>query len=120
MIDRVELQASVPPEMHGNRLDQVAAQLFPQYSRSRLQDWIKTGAVSVDGQQCRPRDKVSEGACVQVNALLEAEVAWQGQDIALDIPIETAGKRGYRMAEARYLSEAARLNIAQTAWEVRR
>lgn len=88
MIDRVELQASVPPEMHGNRLDQVAAQLFPQYSRSRLQEWIKTGAVSVDGQQCRPRDKVPEGAIVQVDALLEQEVAWQGQDIALDIVYE--------------------------------
>jgi outer membrane protein TolC len=38
---------------------------------------------------------------------------------ALDIPMETAGKRGYRMAEAQYLSEAARLQIAQTAWELR-
>jgi len=40
-------------------------------------------------------------------------------DVALDIPIETAGKRGYRIAEARYLSESARLQIAQTAWELR-
>ena len=39
--------------------------------------------------------------------------------LALDIPIETAGKRGYRMAEAQHLSEAARLDIAQTAWEIR-
>ncbi len=39
---------------------------------------------------------------------------------ALDIPIETAGKRGYRIAEAEHLSEAARLHIAQTAWELRR
>jgi 23S rRNA pseudouridine1911/1915/1917 synthase len=62
MNDRVELKASVPQEMHGHRLDQVAAQLFPQYSRSRLQDWIKRGALSVDGQQRRPRDKVSGGA----------------------------------------------------------
>jgi cobalt-zinc-cadmium efflux system outer membrane protein len=38
---------------------------------------------------------------------------------ALDIPIETAGKRGYRVAEAEHLSEAARLQIAQTAWELR-
>ena len=38
---------------------------------------------------------------------------------ALDIPIETAGKRGYRMAQAQQLSEAARLNVAMTAWQVR-
>ncbi|MCB1706351.1 MAG: 23S rRNA pseudouridine(1911/1915/1917) synthase RluD [Halioglobus sp.] len=88
MIDKVELQASVPQAMHGSRLDQAAAQLFPQYSRSRLQEWIKAGAVSVNGQRCRPRDKVSEGACVQIDAQLEAEVAWRGEDIALDIVYE--------------------------------
>lgn len=35
------------------------------------------------------------------------------------LPIETAGKRGYRMAEARHLSEASRIQIAETAWAVR-
>jgi cobalt-zinc-cadmium efflux system outer membrane protein len=39
--------------------------------------------------------------------------------LALDIPIETAGKRGYRIAQAEQLSEAARLSIATTAWQVR-
>jgi cobalt-zinc-cadmium efflux system outer membrane protein len=37
----------------------------------------------------------------------------------LDIPIETSGKRGYRVAQATQLSEAARLNIASIAWQVR-
>jgi outer membrane protein TolC len=37
---------------------------------------------------------------------------------ALDIPVETAGKRGYRIAQATHLSEAARLNIAMVAWQV--
>jgi cobalt-zinc-cadmium efflux system outer membrane protein len=36
-----------------------------------------------------------------------------------DIPIETAGKRGYRLAEARHLTDAARLAIATVAWQVR-
>ncbi|MCU0786428.1 MAG: TolC family protein [Verrucomicrobia bacterium] len=38
---------------------------------------------------------------------------------SLDIPIETAGKRGYRIAQAQQLSEVARLNIATVAWQVR-
>jgi outer membrane protein, heavy metal efflux system len=38
---------------------------------------------------------------------------------SLDIPIETAGKRGYRIAQAQQLSEGARLNIAAVAWQVR-
>ena len=37
----------------------------------------------------------------------------------LDIPIETAGKRGYRLAQASQLSEAGRRNIATVAWQVR-
>jgi cobalt-zinc-cadmium efflux system outer membrane protein len=40
-------------------------------------------------------------------------------EAALEIPIETAGKRGYRISQARLLSEAARLNIFSVAWEVR-
>jgi outer membrane protein TolC len=37
----------------------------------------------------------------------------------LDIPIETAGKRKYRKAEAAHKSEAARWNVATVAWQVR-
>ncbi len=39
--------------------------------------------------------------------------------MSLDIPIETAGKRGYRIQKAEHLSEAARLNVAEAAWQVR-
>ena len=40
-------------------------------------------------------------------------------NFVLDVPVETAGKRGYRIAQAQHLSEAARLNMAGTAWRVR-
>ena len=40
-------------------------------------------------------------------------------NFSLDIPLETAGKRGYRIARAEHISEAARLNIAGVAWQVR-
>jgi cobalt-zinc-cadmium efflux system outer membrane protein len=39
--------------------------------------------------------------------------------LALDIPVETAGKRGYRIARAENLSEAARLDVAAAAWRIR-
>ena len=88
MTNRIELQAIVPAEMQGHRLDQAAAQLFPEYSRSRLQAWIKKGELRVDGAQQRSRDKVCAGASLQVEAELEQEVRWQAQDIALDIVYE--------------------------------
>ncbi len=37
----------------------------------------------------------------------------------LDIPIETAGKRGYRIAKANALSDASRFKLASVAWQVR-
>ena len=40
-------------------------------------------------------------------------------DLSLSMPIQTAGKRGYQIAEAKNLSEAARFNVASTAWKVR-
>ena len=40
--------------------------------------------------------------------------------LVLDLPIETAGKREYRTVQARLLSESARLDVARTAWDVRR
>ena len=43
MTDRIQQQALVPDRLGGERLDQVAAQLFPDYSRSRLQAWIRKG-----------------------------------------------------------------------------
>jgi outer membrane protein TolC len=39
--------------------------------------------------------------------------------VSFDVPLETAGKRGHRIAQAEQLSESARLNIAVTAWHVR-
>ncbi|MDA8085081.1 MAG: TolC family protein [Nitrospiraceae bacterium] len=38
--------------------------------------------------------------------------------ISFSIPIETAGKRGYRIRKAKHLSAAAQLNIDETAWQV--
>jgi len=43
-------QEIVPEDLAFNRLDHVASALFPQYSRSRLQTWIKNGELVVDGQ----------------------------------------------------------------------
>ncbi|MCU7959008.1 MAG: 23S rRNA pseudouridine(1911/1915/1917) synthase RluD [gamma proteobacterium symbiont of Bathyaustriella thionipta] len=47
--------------MAGMRLDQAAASLYPQYSRSRLQSLIDSGALLLDGQRCRQREKLKGG-----------------------------------------------------------
>lgn len=88
MTQKLEISAVVPAELDRDRLDQVAAQLFSDYSRSRLQTWIKKGELRVDGEQRRTRDKVLEGMCLSISVVLEPEVSWEGEEIALDIIYE--------------------------------
>jgi 23S rRNA pseudouridine1911/1915/1917 synthase len=88
MAGRIEQQAIVDSGQHGLRLDQAAAELFPDYSRSRLQAWIRSGALRANGKQLRPRDRVSEGTILELQAELEEEVAWVGEDIQLELEYE--------------------------------
>lgn len=82
------LVAMVADAHAGMRLDQVVAQLFGDYSRSRLSAWIKDGRITVDGEQRRPRDKVWPGERVQLVAEPEPQVECVPQDIPLDIRYE--------------------------------
>jgi 23S rRNA pseudouridine1911/1915/1917 synthase len=84
----IELNAEVPYEMGGQRLDQVAALLFAEHSRSRLSAWIKEGRLTVDGAMLRPRDIVHGGAQLALKAEQEAQGEWIAQDIELNIVYE--------------------------------
>ncbi|HET9679884.1 MAG TPA: 23S rRNA pseudouridine(1911/1915/1917) synthase RluD [Gammaproteobacteria bacterium] len=78
----------VPETCAGLRLDQALAQMFPQYSRSRLTSWIKAGQVLVDGAKQKPRDAVQGGEQIQLQAQIEPETRVQAEAIALDIVFE--------------------------------
>ncbi|AYF88413.1 23S rRNA pseudouridine(1911/1915/1917) synthase RluD [Pseudomonas sp. JS3066] len=84
----IQLSAEVPSELGGQRLDQIAAQLFSEHSRSRLSGWIKDGLLTVDGSVLRPRDIVHGGALLELNAEQESQGEWIAQDIELDIVFE--------------------------------
>ena len=84
----IELSAEVPYDLGGQRLDQIAAQLFAEHSRSRLSAWIKEGRLTVDGQVLRPRDVVHGGSVLALSAEQEAQGEWIAQDIELDIVYE--------------------------------
>jgi 23S rRNA pseudouridine1911/1915/1917 synthase len=55
------MQATVPSELGGMRFDQALARLFPQYSRNRLQAWLKSGHITLDGRSAEPRHAVAGG-----------------------------------------------------------
>ncbi|MBH9334782.1 23S rRNA pseudouridine(1911/1915/1917) synthase RluD [Pseudomonas aeruginosa] len=88
MSDMIQRAAEVPFELGGQRLDQIAAQLFPEHSRSRLAGWSKDGRLTVDGAVLRPRDIVHSGAQLVLEAEQEAQGEWLAQDIELEIVYE--------------------------------
>ena len=77
--------AEVPLSAAGRRFDQAVAEMFPDYSRSRLSGWIKAGALTLDGAQAPPRQLLRGGERVSLEVELAAEVALEPEAIALDI-----------------------------------
>ncbi len=88
MPEQISLKATIPETVHGKRLDQALAGLFPDYSRSRLQKWLKDGQITLNGQHARAREKVYGGEEVVIQARLEEEGHWQAEAIPLDIVFE--------------------------------
>ena len=80
--------ATVPAAAAGRRLDAVLAELFPEYSRSRLSAWIKSGHVTVDGAPARPRDAVHGGETVVLDAFEDVQTRAEAEDIPLDLLYE--------------------------------
>lgn len=81
----------LPADSRGLRLDQALAQALPQYSRARIQRWIDSGAVLLEGVPCvQSRHKVRGGENVRVSAELAMEVRLAPQPLALDIVYEDA------------------------------
>src|SRR5579859_6900690 len=83
-------EAPVSTELSGLRLDQALAQLFPEYSRSRLSQWIKDGRVLLDGRPARPRDAVMGGQKIRVRVPEEPLSQMAPQALPLDIVYEDA------------------------------
>jgi 23S rRNA pseudouridine1911/1915/1917 synthase len=80
------LEFSVPSECGGMRFDQALAKLLPEYSRSRLQDWIAQGLVSLQGGVATAKQKVWGGEAITVRPQMHpSEQPWQPEDIPLDI-----------------------------------
>ena len=82
--------ARVPDTAVGRRFDAVLAELFPEFSRSRLSLWIKSGDVLLDGRSVRGRDPVRGGEAVALTAVLDVQTQAEPEDIPLDVLYEDA------------------------------
>ena len=78
----------VPTDWHGARLDATAASLFPQFSRSRLAEWIKDGRLLRNQLRAKPRDKVVVDDELYLDPGPEDRVEWGPEDLPLDVLYE--------------------------------
>jgi len=82
-------KVQVPESLSGQRLDVVLAEMFPDYSRSRLKQWIQEGQVLLEGQQVKPKIKVFTDQELQLNIEpIESNEECLPEDIPLDIAYE--------------------------------
>ncbi|MFN3237663.1 MAG: 23S rRNA pseudouridine(1911/1915/1917) synthase RluD [Pseudomonadales bacterium] len=87
MVDRIEQQAVVPANLARQRFDRVAADLFPDFSRARLQQWIQSGELTLNGATQQPKFKVHAGAQLRISALPET-IEDEAEPIPLEIVFE--------------------------------
>ena len=85
---QVERSGVVSENCCGRRLDQAVSDLFPEFSRSRLQQWIKDGYLKVDGNCWIPKQKVLGGEQISICAPIISEGEWTPEDIPLNIVYE--------------------------------
>ncbi len=83
--ERELLEAVVPLEHAGRRFDQVLAELFPDFSRSRLTSWIKSGEALLDGAEAKPKQALRGGETVTVWVTSSIETRAEPENIPLDI-----------------------------------
>ncbi len=89
MLQKINLVANASISHAGKRLDQCIADLFDDYSRSRLKEWIVAGNVTVDGEVVTvPRTKLVGLETIELDAEVEVEQAHQAEAIELNIVYE--------------------------------
>ena len=89
MSEIIQHKDIVPESCLGKRFDQTLAIMFPDYSRSRIKEWILAGQVQVNSEVLtRPREKMYGGEVVEINAKVETELRFEAQNIPLDIVYE--------------------------------
>ncbi|MBI1942662.1 MAG: RluA family pseudouridine synthase [Betaproteobacteria bacterium] len=85
------LAATVPASLGGLRLDQALARMFPQYSRNRLQAWLRSGHILVDKRRLEGSARTIGGELVELSPPAAIDVAQpEAQPMALEIVFEDA------------------------------
>ena len=81
----IQQSFQVEKQVAGSRLDQALQQLLPDYSRSRIQQWIQQGYVVINEQPCKPRQKVFDGDRIDLDVPEQVVLSDQPQALDFDV-----------------------------------
>ena len=84
-MERIERRLIVPADLAGRRLDQAAALLLPEFSRSRLKTWIDAGRLTIAGRSARARMLLKGGEELELKTELEAATEVAPEPIPLAV-----------------------------------
>ncbi len=89
MAQEIQLTATINESQLGQRLDQALAELFPDYSRSRIKEWILGDRVQVNGRLVnKPKEKMLGGEQISIDALIDEDMRFEPQNLPLNIVYE--------------------------------
>ena len=85
---RLSLQFQLDETYLGQRIDQVAATIWSDFSREKLKQWLKEGHLLVNGNSVKPKYKCEGFELLTLEVELEAQTRSLPEDISLDIVYE--------------------------------
>ena len=83
-----QLNIIIPDRLIGQRIDSAMAQLLPDYSRSKITNWVRSGGALINGKSFKPKEKVLGGEIVALSIKAEKTNEWKAEDILLDVVYE--------------------------------
>ena len=78
----------IPERMTGDRLDVALSEMLPDYSRSKITAWIKSGDALINNKTFKPKDKVNGSQVVMLSLNKKQNNDWSAENIALNIVFE--------------------------------
>ena len=82
------LKIIIPERMTGQRFDVALSEMLPDYSRSKITAWIKSGEALINHKPFKPKDKVNGSEMVELTINQKQNNDWVGEDIPLNVVFE--------------------------------
>ncbi|SFV77780.1 Ribosomal large subunit pseudouridine synthase D [hydrothermal vent metagenome] len=82
------LKIVIPDRLIGQRIDSALAVMLPDFSRSKITSWVRSGKALLNSKTFKPKEKIMGGEIIALTLVKEKTNAWLGEDIAINVVYE--------------------------------